>query len=301
MKILLLGANGQVGWELQRSLAPLGEVSACDRRRADLEDLTALETLVAAMSPEVIVNAAAYTGVDKAESEPEKAARVNRDATETLAAAAERTRALLVTYSTDYVFDGRKTRAYVESDVPNPLNVYGRTKLEGEQVLARAGCRHLVFRTSWVYARRGRNFIRTMLDLARTREELRVVSDQVGAPTHAGLIADVTALALYGVNRRPEEADGISGIYHLAPRGAVSWHDYASFVIGHALALGEKLKVRPDQILPVPTSDYPQPATRPPNSRLDTNKLCSTFGLTLPAWEYDVSRIVTEILAEKRE
>jgi dTDP-4-dehydrorhamnose reductase len=295
MRILLLGANGQVGWELRRSLAPLGEVTACDRQTADLEELDGLAPVVRNARADIIVNAAAYTRVDEAESQPDKARRINAEAVRVLAEAAGRSDALFVTYSTDYVFDGHGQAPYAESDSPNPLNVYGSTKLAGEEAVRATGCRHLIFRTSWVYARRGRNFIKTMLDLARTRDQLRVVCDQVGAPTHAGLIADVTALVLYELGRRGDAAR-IGGTYHLTPRGAVSWHDYAGFVISRALSLGVELRLHPDRILPVSTPDYPQPAERPLNSRLDTEKLRSTFGLTLPTWEYDVARTVSEIL-----
>ncbi|PKO49979.1 MAG: dTDP-4-dehydrorhamnose reductase [Betaproteobacteria bacterium HGW-Betaproteobacteria-21] len=293
MKILLLGKNGQVGWELQRALAPLGEVVALDRQGAlglcgDLADLDALRATVDAVAPNVIVNAAAYTAVDKAESDTELAARINAGAPALLAESAARLGALLVHYSTDYVFDGSGTRPWQEDDTTGPLSVYGKTKLDGESAIRASACAHLIFRTSWVYAARGGNFAKTMLRLAAERERLTVIADQMGAPTGADLIADITAHAVRTLQIRPE----LAGTYHLTAAGETSWHGYAAFVIDESRRRGATLKV--GEIAPIPTSDYPTPATRPLNSRLDTTKLRSSFGLCLPAWQSGVRRMLDE-------
>ncbi|WP_455230102.1 dTDP-4-dehydrorhamnose reductase [Geopseudomonas aromaticivorans] len=296
MKILLLGKNGQVGWELQRALAPLGQVHAYDRNHADLNQPASLASLVEHLQPQVIVNAAAYTAVDKAESDQAGARRVNAESVAVLAAAAQKCGAWLVHYSTDYVFDGRKTGAYKEDDATAPLSVYGQTKLEGEQAIQASGCKHLILRTSWVYAARGGNFAKTMLRLAAEREELRVVADQIGAPTSAELIADVTALMLQRLSHDQALADQASGIYHLVAAGETSWHGYAQFVIAKAAAFGMSLKTAPAKILPISTGEYPVPARRPANSRLDTDKLQRTFGLHLPEWEFHAERMLQEII-----
>jgi dTDP-4-dehydrorhamnose reductase len=303
-RILLLGKNGQVGFELQRSLAPLGEVIALDRHSqplsGDLVNLEALATTVRALRPTFIVNAAAYTAVDKAEAEPELARRVNAEAPGLLASLAAETGAWLVHYSTDYVFDGSGSTPWNEADPTGPLNAYGQTKLEGEQAIAASGCQYLNFRTSWVYAANGNNFLKTMLRLAKDRETLNVVADQWGAPTGAELIADVTAQVL---QRVLGEASGVAGItatpfvgtYHLAAAGAVNWHGYASHVIERARQQRfEAVRVR--QILPVATSAFPTPALRPGNSRLNTQRLKQTFGLQLPAWQSGVDAVVDHAL-----
>lgn len=297
MKILLLGKNGQVGWELQRALAPLGEVVALDRRGhdtlcGDLAQLDGLAATVRAVRPDVIVNAAAHTAVDRAESEPALATLLNATAPGVLAREAAALGAWLVHYSTDYVFDGSGHQARQEDDPTAPLSVYGRSKLEGEQLIAQSGCRHLIFRTSWVYAARGGNFAKTMLRLATERDRLTVVSDQVGAPTGAELIADVTAHALRAVQARPE----LSGLYHLVAAGETSWFDYARHVIGWARARGHAVRVAPQAIEPVPTTAFPTPARRPLNSRLDTTRLREAFGLHLPPWQQGVERMLAEIL-----
>lgn len=296
MKILLFGKNGQVGWELQRSLAPLGELVALGssgdgRLCGDLSDLAGLAETVRKVRPDVIVNAAAYTAVDKAESEPERARLINALAPGVLADEAQKLGIWLVHYSTDYVFDGSGSRSWQETDATGPLSVYGRTKLEGEQVVARCA-KHLIFRTSWVYAARGANFAKTMLRLAQEREQLMVIDDQVGAPTGAELIADVTALALRNVLRQSE----LAGIYHLAASGETSWFDYAGFVIEQARQRGLPIKVAPGVIEPIPTSAYPLPAKRPHNSRLDTRKLKQSFDLVLPDWRGGVVRMLDEVL-----
>lgn len=295
MKILLFGKNGQVGWELQRSLAPLGELIALDHDSSDLcGDFTnpaGLAATVQRVAPEVIVNAAAYTAVDKAESEPELAAQINARSPGVLADEAQKRGAWLVHYSTDYVFDGSGAAAKQETDATEPLNVYGKTKLEGEQAVARCD-KHLIFRTSWVYAARGANFAKTMLRLAQERDQLKVIDDQIGAPTGAELLADVTAHAIRSVQARPK----LAGLYHLTASGETSWHGYARFVVEHALKAGQTLRVTPDAVQPIPTSAYPTPAQRPLNSRLDTRKLQSAFGLNLPEWSSGVERMLQEIL-----
>jgi len=296
LKILLFGKNGQVGWELQRSLAPLGELTALDRHSTelcgDLSNLQGLAATVQRVRPDVIVNAAAHTAVDKAESEPELARTLNTLAPRMLAQEAAKLGALLVHYSTDYVFDGSGSRPWTEADTRAPLSVYGRSKLEGEQLI-QAGCPyHLIFRTSWVYAARGGNFAKTMLRLAQERERLTVIDDQFGAPTGAELLADVTAHAIRSVLKQPEQA----GFYHLAASGETTWHGYAEYVLAEAKRLQPGIKIIAKAVDAVPTSAFPTPARRPNNSRLDTHKLQSTFGLNLPAWQQGVTRMLTEIL-----
>lgn len=298
MKILLLGGNGQVGWELQRALAPLGPLRVCERSEADLENPRALAELVERERPSVIVNAAAYTAVDRAETDIERARTVNAESVAVLARAAHKLDAWLVHYSTDYVFDGAKSSAYGEDDITGPLSVYGQTKLEGEQAIRASGCKHLILRTSWVYAARGGNFAKTMLRLARERDELRVVADQVGAPTSAELIADVTALVLQRIATDPALALRASGTYHLVASGQVSWHAYAQFVIAQAAGLGVTLKAGAEQVLAIGASDYPVPAKRPANSQLNTEKLQSTFGLVLPHWEFHAKRMLHELIKQ---
>lgn len=291
MKILLTGKHGQVGFELQRALAPLGEIVAVDHHDCDLADPAAIRSLVAEVAPQIIVNPAAYTAVDKAESEPELAQAINASAPGILGEEAKKLGALVVHYSTDYVFDGTKAGAYTEDDTPNPQSVYGKTKLAGEQALQASGADHLIFRTSWVYAARGANFAKTMLKLAAERAELRVIADQVGAPTGAELLADVTAHALARVRREP----ALGGLYHCVAAGETSWHGYASRVVDAARAAGRALAVK--SIRAVPTSDYPTPARRPLNSRLSARKLEDTFGLVMPPWQRGVDRMLAEILA----
>jgi dTDP-4-dehydrorhamnose reductase len=296
MKILLLGKNGQVGWELQRSLAPLGELVAPDRDSkelcGDFTDLEGLARTVRSVKPEVIVNAAAHTAVDKAESEAGLARTINGLAPGVLAQEAKSINAWLVHYSTDYVFDGSGDRPWLEDDATAPLNVYGATKLEGEQLIQRSGCRHLIFRTSWVYGARGGNFAKTMLKLARERDSLSVIDDQIGAPTGADLLADVSAHAIRAARQRPE----LSGLYHLVASGETTWHGYASFVLDFARSKGIQLKVAPDAIKAVPTSAFPTPARRPHNSRMDTKKLQHAFDLYLPQWQTGVARMLSEVL-----
>ena len=297
MKILLLGKNGQVGWELQRSLSILGDVVACDfdspaELRADFSEPESLVALVQRVRPDAIVNAAAHTAVDKAESEPDLARRINALAPGVLAREAAAIGACLVHYSTDYVFDGSGDQPRREDAATAPLSVYGHTKLEGEELIRASGCSHLILRTSWVYAARGGNFARTMLRLAAEREELKVIADQVGAPTGADLLADVTALALWRLRSQPD----LSGSYHCVAAGQTTWHEYAQFIIEWARAHGHAVKVAPDRVLSTLTLDYPTPARRPLNSRLDTQKLRRTFGVTLPHWQLGVQRLLAEVL-----
>jgi dTDP-4-dehydrorhamnose reductase len=298
MKILLLGKNGQVGWELQRSLAPLGEVLALDRRSphpcGDLSKPEQLAQTVLAYKPDFIVNAAAYTAVDKAESEPELAKLINTDAPDALAKAAAQVGAWLVHYSTDYVFDGSGTHARQEGEGTGPLSVYGQTKLDGEKAIVLSGCKYLIFRTSWVYAARGGNFAKTMLRLAQERDKLTVINDQHGAPTGADLIADVTAHAMRRVLNTQNTS--FSGVYHLVASGETTWHGYASHVIEKAKAIKPELHIKAVEVAPVPTSAFPTPAARPLNSRLCTHKLQQAFGLVMPPWQQGVDRMLAETL-----
>ena len=295
MKILLLGKNGQVGWELQRSLMPLGEVIALGSAEASFTDLDGLAKTVRAVAPDVIVNAAAHTAVDKAESEPELARTINALAPAVLAEQAKLLNTLFIHYSTDYVFDGSGDTPWLESDATGPLSVYGATKREGEQLIQQSGCKHLIFRTSWVYGARGGNFAKTMLRLAQERDRMKVIDDQIGAPTGAELLSDVTAHALRAARLNPE----LSGLYHLVAAGETSWHGYARFVLDFAQRAGVALKVSPEAIEAVPTSVFPTPAKRPHNSRLNTEKLQNTFDLHLPSWQAGVERMLTEILEKK--
>ena len=298
MKILLLGKNGQVGWELQRSLAPLGELIALDRHSSelcgDLSDLPGLVNTIRQVRPDVIVNAAAHTAVDKAESEPDLARALNALAPGVLAQEAAKLNALLVHYSTDYVFDGSGTRPWLETDTPAPLSVYGHTKLEGERAIQSSGANHLIFRTSWVYAARGGNFAKTMLRLAQERERLTVIDDQFGAPTGADLLADVTAHAIRQVLQRP----GNAGLYHLVAGGETTWNGYAKYVLAQVERAQPAIKIVAKEVAAVRTSAFPTPAVRPFNSRLATAKLQSTFGLSLPHWQKGVARMLAETLAD---
>ena len=296
MKILLFGKNGQVGWELQRSLAPLGELIALevDSRDhcGDLSDLRGLATTIRTLAPDAIVNAAAYTAADKAESEPELAHRLNAEAPALIAEEARRLGASLVHYSTDYVFDGQGEVPWREGDAVAPLNHYGATKLEGDLAIQDSGCQHLIFRTSWVYAARGNNFAKTMLRLAAERDSLNVIDDQHGAPTGGELLADVTAQALRMAQHKPQ----LGGLYHLAAAGQTTWCEYARFVLAQAQAQGVELKVGPDTVGAITSDAYPTAAKRPQNSRLNTEKLRETFALHLPDWQAGVARMLTEIV-----
>ncbi len=316
--ILLTGKNGQVGWELQRTIAPLGNVIALGRQEMDLADPDSIRRVIREIKPNLIINAAAYTAVDKAEEEPELAMAVNGTAVGVLAEEAKKRNALFIHYSTDYIFDGTKPTPYTEEDEPNPINAYGRSKLAGEEAIKQTDCEHIIFRTSWVYAARGNNFLKTILRLAREQDELKAVADQFGAPTSAELIADVTALTLYRINANPTQepplplkegwgegfnqivANKLSDTYHLVASGETSWHGYSQLVLETAIKNGHNLRISPDQVIPIKTADYPLPAKRPANSTLDTIKLCQTFGVTLPPWEFHIKRAVAEIVGWER-
>lgn len=289
MNILVTGRNGQVGWELVRALLPLGRVHACAHAELDLADAAAVRRKLDEARPDVIVNAAAYTAVDKAESEPEQANAVNAAAPALLAQEAARRGALLIHYSTDYVYDGAKAAPYVETDPTNPLGAYGRSKLAGEAGIRAAGCDHLIFRTSWVYAARGANFLRTILRLAAEREELRIVADQIGAPTWARLIAEATAHALRQAMQERSGGTFDSGVFHLAAAGETSWHGFASAIVAGRSGLRVKA------VMPITTADYPLPAPRPANSRLDTGAFRARFGLVLPDWRDCLQLCLEEI------
>jgi dTDP-4-dehydrorhamnose reductase len=305
MKILLLGKNGQVGWELQRSLAPLGELIALDRHSTshcgDISNLTGLADTVRKLRPDVIVNAAAHTAVDKAQSEPDMAHTLNALAPEILAIEAAKLGAWLVHYSTDYVFDGSGDTPWVETDATGPLSVYGASKLEGEQRIAQHCPRHLIFRTSWVYAARGGNFAKTMLRLGQERDQLTVINDQFGAPTGADLIADVTAHAIRHVGQNSSQAADLAGIYHLVASGCTTWFDYANHVLAHIKQAHSAINIKAEKVTPVASSAFKTSATRPHNSRLATAKLQRSFGLTLPAWQSGVNRMLDEISNSQKE
>lgn len=295
MKILLLGKNGQVGWELQRALAPLGEITALDRHGqdglvGDLADLDGLRRTIRELRPRVIVNAAAYTAVDRAEEEYELASRINAEAPKVLADEAKSLDALLVHFSTDYVFDGSGELAWHENDRVAPLNHYGASKLAGEQSIQDSGCGHLTFRTSWVYGRHGSNFLATMNRLIRERDALQVIDDQIGAPTGAELIADVAAQAIFQTVRDSRK----SGLYHLAASGETSWHGYATYIAQWLQEQGIAILSTPEHIAPISTVEWPTPAQRPYNSRLDTTKLERAFSLTMPPWWDGVARVLGE-------
>ncbi|MCO5357295.1 dTDP-4-dehydrorhamnose reductase [Acidovorax kalamii] len=296
MNILLLGKGGQVGWELQRSLSVLGTVTALDHDSTehcgDFANPAGVAETVCALRPDVIVNAAAHTAVDRAESEADFARTLNATTPGVIAQEAAKLGAWLVHYSTDYVFDGSGSRPWVETDTPAPLSVYGRTKLEGEQLIAQSGAKHLILRTSWVYAARGGNFAKTMLRLAQERERLTVIDDQWGAPTGADLLADVTAHAIQHLQQHPEHA----GLYHCVAAGETTWNAYAKYVLSRANIENSAIKIIAKEVAPVPTSAFPTPAVRPHNSRLNTDKLQTTFGLQLPHWQTGVARMLAEIL-----
>ncbi len=293
MKILLLGKNGQVGWELQRSLAPLGELLALDRHSTshcgDLSNLEGLAETVRVFKPNVVVNAAAYTAVDKAESDVQSAHTINALAPEVLSRACAAVGAYLVHSSTDYVFDGGGQTPWVETDATGPVNVYGQSKLAGEQGIAKQGAKHVIFRTSWVFGTEGGNFAKTMLRLAQEREKMAVINDQFGAPTGAALLADITALNL-------QQEKPLEGIYHLAAAGETTWHAYAQYVLQTAQRLKPSLQYKVQEVAAVPTSEFPTPAKRPLNSRLNCRKLENALHLQLPAWQTGVDQMLSKIL-----
>lgn len=291
--ILLLGKDGQLGWELQRSLAPLGEIHAVGRAEGDLCNHQQLKELITALNPDFIVNAAGYTAVDKAEDDQENCFAINRDALTVIGETAKQTGAWVFHYSTDYVFSGDKETPYTEQDQPSPLNVYGHSKWQGEEALRDTGALHLIFRTSWVFATKGKNFAKTMLELAKDRDTLQVVNDQFGAPTSAELIADITAQIMNRIlsgKNGPED----SGIYHLAATGKTSWYDYAAYVFQLAREKNIGMTLREGQLQSIPSEAYPVRAKRPKNSALNTDKLKERFGIHLPTWQYHVKRLIDE-------
>jgi dTDP-4-dehydrorhamnose reductase len=294
MKILVTGRNGQVGFELERALAPLGAVVAVDQSECDLSNADAIRELVRSVAPDVIVNPAAYTAVDRAESDPATAFAVNAHAPGVLGEEAARLGAMVVHYSTDYVFNGTKEGAYSEQDRPDPQSVYGRSKYEGELALAQANPRHLILRTSWVVGAHGGNFAKTILRLAGERDRLSIVADQFGAPASAALLADLTAHLVRQYQR--EQSPFPYGTYHVTSSGETSWYEYARFVIEEALAAGQTLKATAGEVAPLTTAEYPTPAKRPANSRLDTTRFRETFGLQLPPWQEGVRHVLQQIL-----
>lgn len=300
MRILLLGKDGQVGWQLQRSLAPHGEVVACGRAQCDLADPDRIRSVVRELRPDIIVNAAAYTAVDRAESEPELAHRINAVAPGVLAEEAARSGALLLHYSTDYVFDGSKDAPYVEGDPTGPCSVYGRTKQEGEEAVRAAGGKSVIFRSSWVFGARGENFVKTILRLARDRDNLRVVDDQVGSPTPAAMIATVTGVGLAMLRHGAALERGETRLYHLAAARPVSWCDFARTIVGLAgSAPGFALRLKPEAITAISSAEYPTAARRPLNSRLDCTRLENDFGLQMPDWQPYLERML-QLLALKQ-
>lgn len=294
MKILLTGASGQVGFELRRSLAPIGDIFAPSRHELDLSNEVSIRQVVRRTKPDLIINPAAYTAVDKAESHRDLAFAINADAPRILGEEALKLDAAVIHFSTDYVFDGRKKSAYSELDATNPRSVYGASKLAGEVGLQSATSKHLILRTSWVAGAHGNNFAKTMLRLAAERHSLSVVSDQVGSPTSAALLADLTA---HLIRQQQEMPDAFPyGLYHLAASGRTNWHSYACYVIERARAAGYPIKVACDDVKAIRTEDYPTPAARPANSQLDTSTFQKTFGLRLPEWNYGVDYILDQIL-----
>jgi len=296
MNILLLGNNGQVGFELQRTLAPLGKVTALDFPDVDFLQLDQLAMLVRKHNPAIIVNAAAYTAVDKAESDSATAHTINGAAVGVLAAQAKQLNALLIHYSTDYVFNGSGTRPWIETDTPQPLSVYGHSKLAGETAIRNSGCNHFILRTSWVYAARGQNFVRTILRLAAERDSLSVINDQISAPTFAGFLAHSTAKMIDFDRANASAHAKHLGTYHVTARGEASWHTLASYAVQCALDCGATLQVTPARIAAIPTSQYPLPAPRPSNSRMCVDKFESTFDITCPDWRTDCRSVVTELI-----
>lgn len=292
MSMLLFGKDGQVGFELRRALSSLGPMTMLSRRDADLCNSDAIAKLILEKKPSILVNAAAYTAVDDAENNLDSARRINYETVEAMAEACRAVGALFVHYSTDYVFDGTKVGEYIEDDITNPLNVYGHTKLWGENAIRSSGVNHFIFRTSWVYGRRGKNFAKTILRLASERTELRVVDDQIGKPTSAHLIADVTSICLYRYLR--DEAKAKTGTYHLAAAGRTSWHGYAQLLISAAIQAGYDLSTQPENVFPISAESLKLAAKRPANSLLDTSKLESDFNLVLPDWRHHIFQFVED-------
>jgi len=296
MRIMLTGTNGQVGWELARCMMPLGEVIVLTRAQCDLSRPETLPNIIQQIKPDVIVNAAAYTAVDKAEEAEGLATTINGTSVGVLAEEAKKLNALLIHYSTDYVFDGTKQTPYTEDDVPNPINAYGRSKLLGEQAVQQTGCDHLILRTTWVYAARGKNFLKTILRLAQERDELRIVADQYGAPTWARNIADVTAHVLAAAIRERLADEFISGTYHLCASGETTWHGFSKAIIERARQVAPVGSIKTESVLPIATEDYPLPAARPKNSKMDSSSLTARFGMTVPEWKHAMELCIDEVL-----
>jgi dTDP-4-dehydrorhamnose reductase len=286
-KILILGQQGQVAWELQRTLASLGQVTVLGSQALDLANPDAIRTQVRSIQPDIIVNAAAYTAVDNAESESDLCLSINAIAPGILAELARESRSLLVHYSTDYVFDGTKTTPYLETDPTNPLSVYGASKLAGEQAIIQADCAHLIFRTTWVYGDRGKNFLLTILRLAAEKTELKIVADQIGSPTWSRAIAEATAQVIAQCR---QDRTSVKGLYNLSAAGTTSWHGFATEIVDRARSINPDLQLAIEQILPIPTTDYPTPAQRPANSMLDSSKLLADFGVQLPDWTVNLDQ-----------
>jgi len=295
MRLLVTGACGQVGWELSRSLMPLGDVVALDRRQCDLSRPELLPSAIRSIKPDVIVNAAAYTAVDKAEREEKLAMTVNGTAVGVLAEEARKASIVLVHYSTDYVFDGAKQTPYSEEDAPNPINVYGRSKLTGDAAVRQAGGAYVILRTSWVYAGRGHNFLDTILRLASEREELRIVNDQIGAPTWARDIADATALIIRAICQEQAQGQFASGLCNLTASGATSWHGFAKAILEDATRYALLPAQHLPQLKPIPSEKYPTPAARPKNSRLAVDRISKRFGIALPDWKQGLARCIEEM------
>jgi dTDP-4-dehydrorhamnose reductase len=297
--ILLFGSNGQIGHELIKTLEMLGEVIQLSRKDADLEDTDKLRYVINSIQPTIIVNAAAYTAVEQAEFDLKTAQTVNATAPKIMAEEAQKIGSILVQYSTDYVFNGKKQTSYHENDSPNPQSVYGATKLAGENNVVQSCKKHLIFRTSWVFGKHGNNFLKTILKLAAQQRELRIVSDQSGVPTSANLVADITARIIKKLSNAGTD-DKHWGLYHLTAKGQTSWHGYASYLIFKALSLGFTLSASPETVIPITTADYPLPAKRPAFSCLDTNKICRYFELNLPDWKIGVDKVLTSLLIEQQ-
>ncbi len=310
MKILLFGKNGQIGRELQKSLTPLGEIKTHDSQTANFEDSQNLRNIITNYVPNIIINAAAYTAVDKAESEFDKAKQINGVAVRILAEEAKKLKAWLIHYSTDYVFDGEKTEPYLETDLPNPLNAYGKTKLLGEQAVQEINGHFLIFRISGVYSSHGSNFLKTILHLAKKKNEINVVSDQFSTPTSAKFIADTTALIVDRIwnvsfqdrgKNKNRDSKQICGIYHLTPPGKVSWYDFASYIINQAVENKMTLQLKPNGINPIPATSYPSPTKRPRDSRLDSTKISKIFGIRLPEWQTHIQEFIKKWALEEEK
>ena len=295
MKILLLGSNGQVGWYLQKCLAPLGDLKVCNLGDVNFNNLNNLQKTVRDFCPDIIVNAAAYTDVDKAESEINEAFQVNFNALDLLAREAKLIDAWLIHYSTDYVFDGKKLDPYHEKDKTNPKSIYGKSKLQGENAIIESNCKYLILRTCWLYSIRGRNFLKTILNLAKEKSELRIVNDQIGAPTSAEMVANVTSLCIYKIIQDRALSHDISGVYHLASSGRASWYDFAKHTLYQAQKCGDIFLANPENIIGINSSELLLPAKRPLNSLLNSDKLCKTFNLQLPSWEVTLDKLIKEL------